>query len=463
MKKKKVAHPYIPNSDPDIQREMLEAIGVSSMDEFYQCIPEPLRLKRKLNLPEALEAEWDLKRHVEGMMKKNTSCREYLSFLGGGCWQHHVPAVCDEINKRSEFLTAYAGEPYEDHGRFQALFEYASMMAELVDMDVVNIPTYDGSQAAATSLRMASRITGRDRVILAANSNPDRIRVIKNYCYPDMEVILADFTGESGTADTTRLQKLIGNDIAAVYLENPSYFGTIETSGKKIASMIHEAGGLFVVCCDPSSLGVITPPPRYGADIVCGDLQPLGMHMYYGGARAGFIATRDEEKFVSEYPSRLFGLAPTTHGEWGFGDVAWERTSFAKRENAKEFVGTAAALWAITAGVYLALMGPSGMQELGEGILKRNAYARKRLSAISGIKVLFDKGFFFKDFALNFDDTEKTVKEINASLMEEGIYGCIDLSAEYPTLGQSGLFAVTEVHSACDIDRLAVALEKILG
>jgi len=161
MGKSKMVHPYIPNSDPRIQEEMLGAIGVSSIDEFYKCIPEELRVKGMLNLPEALPAEWDLKRHVEGMMQENVSCRDFLSFLGGGCWQHHVPAVCDEINGRSEFLTAYAGEPYEDHGRFQALFEYASMMAELVDMDVVNVPTYDGSQAAATSLRMASRITGR--------------------------------------------------------------------------------------------------------------------------------------------------------------------------------------------------------------------------------------------------------------------------------------------------------------
>jgi len=147
MSKSKTVHPYIPNSDPGIQKEMLETIGVSSIDEFYKGIPEKLRVKGMLNLPEALPAEWDLKRHVEDMMRENVSCRDSLSFLGGGCWQHQVPAVCDEINSRSEFLTAYAGEPYEDHGRFQALFEYASMMAELLEMDAVNVPTYDGSQA----------------------------------------------------------------------------------------------------------------------------------------------------------------------------------------------------------------------------------------------------------------------------------------------------------------------------
>lgn len=463
MDKSKVIHPYIPNSDPAVQREMLEAIGVSSIDEFYKGIPGPLRVEGKLDLPEALSAEWELKRHVEDMMKENVSCREKLSFLGGGCWQHHVPAVCDEINRRSEFLTAYAGEPYEDHGRFQALFEYASMMAELVDMDVVNVPTYDGSQAAATSLRMASRITGRKHVVVAANSHPDRVRVVENYCHPDITVEVADFEEKSGAIDLAKLERVIGDDTAAVYIENPSYFGTIEPRGKDIAERIHAYGGLFVVFCDPSSLGVFTPPSRYGADIVCGDLQPLGLHMYYGGARAGFIATRDEETFVSEYPSRLFGIAPTTHHEWGFGDVAWERTSFAKREDAKEFVGTAAALWAITAGVYLALMGPKGMRDLGEGILKRNAYARKQVSSAAGVKMLFNEGSFFKDFVVNFDGTGKSVKQVNEALMEEGIFGCIDLSASCPGLGESGLFAVTEIHTAEDIDRLAAALKKALA
>ncbi|MGC9372275.1 MAG: aminomethyl-transferring glycine dehydrogenase subunit GcvPA [Thermovirgaceae bacterium] len=463
MSKSKMAHPYIPNSDPRIQEEMLEAIGVPSIDEFYKGIPEELRVKGVLNLPGALPAEWDLKRHVEDMMQENVSCRDSLSFLGGGCWQHHVPAVCDEINRRSEFLTAYAGEPYEDHGRFQALFEYASMMAELVDMDAVNVPTYDGSQAAATSLRMASRITGKNRVVVAANSHPDRIRVIQNYCHPDIAVDLVDFDENTGTVDVGKIETSLDGDTAAVYIENPSYFGAVETRGGKIAEKVHEAGGLLVVGCDPSSLGVFAPPASHGADIVCGDLQPLGMHMYYGGARAGFIATRDEEKFVSEYPSRLFGIAPTSHKEWGFGDVAWERLSFHDRENAKEFVGTAAALWAITAGVYLGLMGPRGMRELGEGILKRNAYARKRLSSIPGVKPLFPEGAFFKDFALNFDGTKKSVKEINDSLRAEGIFGCVDLSAAYPALGESGLFAVTEIHSAPDIDRLASALQRAVA
>ena len=161
-----VVHPYIPNSEPKVKAEMLRAVGASSIEEFYAEIPESLRLKSRLKLPEPLLSEQELVRHVEGLLAKNQTARENLNFLGAGCYQHHVPAVCDEINSRGEFLTAYAGEPYDDHGRFQALFEYQSMMAELLNMDVVNVPTYDGFQASATALRMASRITGRKRVLI---------------------------------------------------------------------------------------------------------------------------------------------------------------------------------------------------------------------------------------------------------------------------------------------------------
>jgi len=166
MSQKNVAYPYVPNSAPTVKEQMLHAVGAESVEEFYQDIPHSLRLREPLNLPEPFLAEAALKRHVDGLLARNKAAGEYLSFLGAGCYQHHVPAVCDEINQRGEFLTAYAGEPYDDHGRFQALFEYTSMMGELLNMDVVNVPIYDGFQASATSLRMASRITGRRQALL---------------------------------------------------------------------------------------------------------------------------------------------------------------------------------------------------------------------------------------------------------------------------------------------------------
>ncbi|MFQ5722457.1 MAG: aminomethyl-transferring glycine dehydrogenase subunit GcvPA, partial [Candidatus Aminicenantales bacterium] len=382
-KKKGFVHPYIPNFVAETKEAMLKEIGLEDIDQLYKDIPQALRFKGKMNLPPPLLSEYRLQRHVRDILAKNSSCQENISFLGGGCWQHYVPVICDEINQRSEFLTAYAGEPYEDHGRVQALFEYQSLMAELVDMDVVNVPTYDWGQAASTSLRMASRITGRSEVLVVDTVPAERMLVIENYCRPVVAVKRISHSKKTGQLSVEDLQSKISSQTAAVYFENPSYLGFIETQGKKIAEIVHTAGALLVVGVDPISLGILSPPSHYGADIVCGDIQPLGVHMHYGGGLGGFIATRDEEKYVMEYPSRLFGITKTqVEGEYGFGDVAYERTSFAEREEGKEFVGTCAALWGITAAVYLSLMGPKGMQELGEHLLRKSRYTMHRLSEI---------------------------------------------------------------------------------
>jgi glycine dehydrogenase subunit 1 len=207
-------------------------------------------------------------------------------------------------------------------------------------------------------------------------------------------------------------------------------------------------------------LGVLAPPAHYGADIVCGDIQPLGMHMQFGGGHAGFIATRDEERYVMQYPSRLFGIAPTAvEGEYGFGDVAYERTSFALREEGKEWAGTAAALWGITAGVYLALMGPQGMTEIGQGIMQRSRYAAMQIGKINGVQCPLFQSVHFKEFVVRFAP-ERPVAEINKALLAQGILGGQDLAHEFPQLGNSALYCVTEVHTRQDIDRLVNALEE---
>jgi glycine dehydrogenase subunit 1 len=184
--------------------------------------------------------------------------------------------------------------------------------------------------------------------------------------------------------------------------------------------------------------------------------------MQFGGGQAGFIATRDEESFVMEYPSRLFGVAPTiVEGEYGFGDVAYERTSFALREEGKEWVGTASALWGITAGVYLALMGPQGMVEIGEAILQRTSYAMKKIAEVDGIQILFPNAHHFKEMVVNFDGTGMTAASINKALLDQDIFGGKDISREFPELGESALFSVTEIHSQADIDRLVKSLVEV--
>jgi glycine dehydrogenase subunit 1 len=460
---KNIIYPYIPNSVPEIKAQMLCEIGVQKIEDLYEDIPQRLRFTGELDLPKPFHSEYDLQRHVEGLLAKNKTSNEFVSFLGAGCYHHFVPAICDEVNQRGEFLTAYAGEPYDDHGRFQALFEYTSLMGELLNMDVVNVPTYDGFQATATALRMAARITQRAEVLLPATINPDKLSKIRDYCKPDIQIRLVGYHPSTGQLDLEALRSSVSSKTAAVFFENPSYLGFIEENGDQIAEIAHQQGAIFVVGTDPISLGILTPPADYGADIACGDIQPLGIHMNFGGGQAGFIASRDEEKYVMQYPSRLFGITRTmVEGEYGFGDVAYERTSFARREEGNEWVGTAAALWGITAGVYLALMGPKGMQEVGEGILARTKYALSKIGLIKGIQCPVFQSMHFEEFVVNFDLTHKTVAEINKGLLNQGILGGKDLSKEFPQLGESALFCVTETHTQADIDKLIIALNEVI-
>lgn len=457
-------HPYIPNSVPEVKAQMLRDIGVKSIEELYADIPAELRIDTNtMALPDPLPSEHALKRHVQDILARNRTCAENISFLGGGCARHYVPAICDEINHRAEFLTAYAGEPYEDHGRFQALFEYQSLMGELLDMDVVNVPTYDWGQAASTSVRMAGRLTGRRQALVSEWISPDRLAVIRNYCQPVMTLEFVRHDPETGQLDQADLVEKLATETAGLYVENPAYAGFLESQGQEIADRLHARGGLFLVGVDPISLGVIVPPSRYGADIVCGDIQGLGMHLGYGGGLAGFIATHDDPRFVMEYPSRLFGITRTcVEGEHGFGDVAYERTSFDGRERGKEFVGTHAALWGITAAVYLSLMGPHGMRELGQAILHRSQYLMKRLSELPGVRAPRFPGPHFKEFVVDFNGAGKTAARINAELRACGIFGGHDLSREFPDWGESALYCVTEMHSQADLDAFVDALSGIL-
>jgi glycine dehydrogenase subunit 1 len=458
-------HPYIPNSVPEVKAEMLRAVGARSADELYaQMIPDRLLFKGKMKLPAALPAEHDLKKHVSGILSKNSTCAETLSFLGGGCWNHFVPKVCDEIAGRSEFLTAYTGGYYSDLGRFQANWEFQSLICELVGMEVSGIPTYDWGSAAGNSVRMASRLTKRREVLIPANMSPARLGVVSNFCNPTempgaLKIRKVAYDGETGRLDLKDLKKKINSKSACFYFENPSYLGIIEDQGEEIAEIAHKAGAEVVVGVDPISLGVLAPPSDYGADIVCGEVQPLGVHMSAGGGLAGFIASRDEEKYVSEYPLRLISVAGTkAEGEYGFGQAKYERTSYMAREKAKDWVGTTTALHGIIAAVYMSLLGPEGMKEVGEAILLKSHYAAERLAEVKGVKVRFPG--FFKEFPLTL--TGKKVKDVNKALLKRGIFGGKDVSREFPELGQSALTCVTEVHSKADIDRFAAELEAIM-
>lgn len=458
--KENIVYPYMPNSVGSIKKEMMDYLGISNIEELYTYIPDNLRIKGKLNLPKPLLSEIELKDHVNGILEKNISCDEYVSFLGAGCYRHYVPAVCDEINSRSEFLTAYSAGTYTDHGKVQAIFEFTSLMGELVDMDVVGLATYDGGQAASTSLRMTNRITGRKEILVPKTMNPDILSHIRNYC--DFMIITLVECNRAGQIDIEDLKNKISEDTAGVFIENPSYLGFIEEKGKEIGEIAHDKGAIFVVYADPTSLGILEAPANYGADVTCGDIQGLGMHMGFGSGQSGYIASKDEPEFIMNFPNHFYSLYENEKGEFGFYRSLNQRTSYGVREKAVEYLGTNTGLWAITVAVYLSLMGPEGMYDLGKNILTKCKYATDVLSEVEGVKVLFNGSTNFKEFVLNFDDTNKSVEEINKELLNRGIFGGKDLSNEFKELGNSALYCVTELTKKSDIDKLAKQLSEIL-
>ena len=461
----KTVFPYIPNSVPEFKEEMMREIGIKDVDEIYSEIPEHLRFRGKLNIPGPYLSEQEMRRHVEGTLAKNTNCTEVLSFLGGGCWQHYVPSVCKTIASRDEFLTAYVGDTYPDRGKFQALFEYASLMAELIDMDLVSLPTYDWSTAAGSAIRMAARIKNRDKVVIPRTISKDRLLCIRDLCQSVVqEIQVVEYDPETGQIDLEDLRRKVSQHTAAIYFENPTYLGFIETQGAEISSIAHENGSEVIVGIDPISLGVLAPPSQYGADLVVGDLQPLGIPMYWGGGKAGFLGAKAKPEYVYESPFLFVGMAPTAEDdEYAFGQIYYDRTSYIRRDQGKDFSGTTANMYGIIAGTFLALMGPKGMQEIGETILSLNQYAASKLAQIPGVHLPFGRSPHFKEMVVSFDPAGKSVKEINRELLQSGIFGGVDLSSEFPVLGNSALYCFTEIHTQADIDRLAVALAGILA
>lgn len=455
-----IQYPYIPNSNEAVRKEMLDFIGAKSVEELYSFIPTEVRMKKPLCLPEPLTSEISLKKYMDGILNKDRSCDESSSFLGAGCYNHYVPAVCDEINGRSEFLTAYSGDTYADHGKLQAFFEFTSMMSELLDMDVVGFPTYDGGQAASTAIMMSRRINGRGTALVPASINPSLYSQLSCYC-EGMKLVKISSCPD-GQLDLKDLKSKLNEDVACVFIQNPSFLGFFEEQSGEIGKLAHSVGAEYVVYADPSSLGVILPPANYGADIACGEIQPLGIHMSYGAGLGGYLATRQEEKYVMNYPHHLYSIFRNSKGQFGYARALPERTSYFAREKAVEYLGTCVGLWAITAAVYLAVMGPEGMKELGENILYKSNYAQKELSALKGVQLPYSDSHSFMEFVVNFDGTGKTVSEINKALLNAGIFGGYDLSREMPELGQSMLVCVTEKTELSDIDDLTYALAKIL-
>ena len=461
------AHPYMPNSTQSAHRELLDAIGAPDVESLFVQIPAAHRLEGGLDLPQALASEASLRRHLLDLLARNETCERNLSFLGGGIWQHHVPAIVDEIARRSEFLTPVWGTPSSDHGRNQAWFEFASQLGELIGMEFVGLPVYSWGCAEGHAVRMAARLSGRSHVLVPATMSPERLAVIRTYCgSPELtghvEVELVGHDAETGGLDLDDLRAKLSSRTAAVLFENPGYLGTLEQNAAEIASLARAAGAETIVGVDPISLGIVAPPSEYGADIVVGSVQPLGVHMSCGGGAGGFIATRDEERYAREYPTLNLSIGKTVEGEYGFGIALFEQTSYGLREDGNDWTGNSVYLHAVANAAYMALMGPEGFAEVGRLIVGQSHYAARRLAELDGVRLLFPDGFF-KEFVVVFDETGRTVAEVNRALREQGIFGGKDLSSDFPELGQSALYCVTEVHGRADIDRLVAAMKEVLA
>lgn len=442
---------------------MMKELGIESIDELYLDVPEQFKLKRRLDLP-STKSESEVKRHIESLLAKNTTNQSIPVFLGAGCWPHYVPAVIGSIIQRTELQTSYTPyQPEISQGMLQLLFEYQSLICELTAMDVANSSLYDWASALGEAARMVTRLTGRKEILVPQIIHPERYATLRTYIEPaDIQAEKIGYEEDTGLLNLETLENKVSEKTAAVYIENPSYLGFIETQGEEVAKIAHDHGALFIVGVDPISLGVLKPPGDYGADIVIGEGQPLGNNMNFGGPLLGIFACSGEMGMIRQLPGRVVGLTSTEDGmDRGFCMVLQTREQHIRRHKATSNICSNESLCAVASAVYLALLGPVGLRDLGETILLRSHYVMKRLSEIKGLKTPIFKSSHFKEFTVNFGELE--VHEVHSRLLERNVHGGKDISQEFPEFGETGLYCVTEAHSKRDIDRLVEALEEVLG
>jgi len=455
------AHPFMPNDTAARQAELLATLGLDNVEPLFAQIPAAHRQSALPDLPPALTSEVELARYLKQTLARNRPATDSLSFLGGGIWQHHVPAVVDEIVGRSEFLTPVWGTPSSDFGRNQAWFEFTSQLGALLQMELVGLPVYSWGAALGHAARMALRLTGRQRLLVPAAMCPQRRAVLDGYAEsadPALHLVVEAVPCDAvGRIDLAALAGMIGADVAAVYYENPAWMGGLETSAAALAELAHAAGALVIAGVDPSCLGVIAPPGALGADLAVGTIQPLGIHMHAGGGVGGFIASADDPRIAAEYPTLLNSLATTVDGRMGFGLMLFHQSSYGSRELGKDWTGNSTYLWAIAAAAYMALLGPEGFAELGRLILARTALLADTLAAVPGVTVPVTRGLF-KEVVADFAGTGRDVASINAALLDRhDIFGGIASDTH------RAIFAVTECHSEADIARLGAALQAVLA
>ena len=450
-----MTHRYIPNTEADVRR-MLDAIGVGSLDDLFTPIPAEVRLTRDLDVPAAM-SEPDLMRHLQDLACENADCGQAFVFLGAGVYRHFAPSFIDQLLLRSEFYTAYT--PYQPEiaqGTLQAIFEFQTMVCQLAGMDIANASMYDGSTAMTEAALMATRLTRRDRVVVARTVHPQYRQVLRTYTQ-NLGVTIAEVGYQpDGTLDVQALAQA-AEGASAIVFQYPNYFGVVEDP-RPIVEAARKAGALTVtVVTEPLALAMLEPPGAFGVDIVAAELQSFGIPPSYGGPYCGVIAA--SEKCLRQMPGRLVGLAKDTEGRTGFVLTLSTREQHIRREKATSNICTNSGLMALCASMFMAAYGKQGLPALAKLNVDKAHHALGAITeaaGAAGVRARFGAPFF-NEFVLG---GFANVAEAHRGLMADGLLAGVPLGPDYPELGDAILVCVTEMNSAAQIGKLAAAIAR---
>ena len=433
---------YIPITEKE-KIEMLEAIGVGDVQELFTDIPEKLKLKGRLNLPVAV-SELELYSHMKALASKNISADSHICFMGGGIYDHFIPAVVDQVLSRQEFYTAYT--PYQaeiSQGTLQAIFEYQTMICQLTGMDVSNASLYDGATACAEAMLLAHAATGRNEIVIAGSINGEYLEVCQTYArFKNLTIHVTPYNTNTGTVDISELAGYVTDNCAAVIVQNPNYFGCIEDLAE-IGKIVKAKASLFVTCVDPISLGMFETPASYGADIVVGEGQGMGSPMNFGGPGFGFFACKSE--YMRKMPGRIVGKTTDAAGNCGFVLTIQAREQHIRREKATSNICSNQALCALAATVYLGAMGRKGFVEVAQLSASKAHYMFGELIKTGQFEPVFE-GEFFKEFTIRYKGDVDKYMDV---MFENGFMPGIRLESHPGCL----LIAVTEKRTKAEIDK----------
>jgi glycine dehydrogenase subunit 1 len=433
---------YIPTT-PDELQEMLGAIGVKSIDDLFAEIPPELRLQGELNLPAGM-SECEMSRKVSRLAETNETVEKNVCFLGGGAYDHIIPAVIDHLLLRGDFFTAYTPyQPEVSQGTLQCIYEYQSLICGLTAMDQSNASLYEGATANVEAINMATAHTSRNKILVLQTDNPEYRRVINTLNGAlGVEIVTVPF--EDGAVDPARVQELISDKVAAVVMQYPNFFGSIEDI-ERISEIAHAAGALSIVCANPIALGLIEAPGNLGADIVTGEGQPLGIPLSYGGPYLGFLAAK--KALLRRMPGRIVGRTKDIDGKTGFVLTLQAREQHIRREKASSNICSNQALMALNATIYMSLMGSEGIKEVAQQSFQKAHYMKRELAKISGVTFPFT-GSFFHEMVIKIPNARKVV----AKMAKKGVFAGIPLDTWFTSLKDCVLIAVTEKRTKDEID-----------